>query len=711
MIKKLLLLASGLALMAQYAVGQDLIIEDPESYELRCASFSYFEDPSGNMTFEQIAALPQDSFRSYEKKVFNFGFTNSTFWIKTNVVNKTNEKLILFEIGQTNTDHVEMYGKGLEPQIISDLVAFTERSYPDPKPIFNLRLKPNDSKEIWVKVKGQDELVVPIHTGSKDAILEKSRRRETLFGIFAGIMAVMILYNLFLFISLRSSIYFFYVINILPLFIGQSSLLGYSNKFFWPDSAFWPDHAPIVFPLLSIVFGLLFASRFINLKRYMPWAVWSINVFIGISLVGVALSFAGFTTISSIVLNANGFISAIFLIVICAILTNQRVSSAKFLIVAWTIFLIGVMLYVLRSLSILEYNFLTNYSMPIGAAIETVLLSFALADRINTLKKQREESQRLMLMEVKKNNDLTRNQNLVLEEKVHQRTLELEVMNSDLQETLENLKSTQGHLIEAEKMASLGHLTAGIAHEINNPINYVSSNVEPLRQDLDDILTILNDYKGYAEGSDIDELKALLKKEVDMDVEYSIKEMKDLLNGIEEGARRTSEIVTGLKNFSRTDDDEAQSADINNGLRSTVAILKSELKDIETVLELGSIPHIKCYLGKLNQVFMNLIDNAIDAIKMRYTDATQGVLTIKSEVVDNNVIIKISDNGCGMPEDVKRNIFDPFYTTKDVGKGTGLGLSITYGIMEKHNGTISVESEENVGTTFTIELPINQDSE
>jgi signal transduction histidine kinase len=108
---------------------------------------------------------------------------------------------------------------------------------------------------------------------------------------------------------------------------------------------------------------------------------------------------------------------------------------------------------------------------------------------------------------------------------------------------------------------------------------------------------------------------------------------------------------------------------------------------------------------------MNLIDNAIDAIKMRYSDATQGILTIKSDVVGNNVVIKISDNGCGMPEDVQRNIFDPFYTTKDVGKGTGLGLSITYGIMEKHNGTISVESEENVGTTFTIELPINQESE
>ena len=203
-------------------------------------------------------------------------------------------------------------------------------------------------------------------------------------------------------------------------------------------------------------------------------------------------------------------------------------------------------------------------------------------------------------------------------------------------------------------MASLGQLTAGIAHEINNPINYVSSNVEPLRQDLGDILTILNGYKEFAKDSDLPEMKALLTQEEELDIDYAIKEMHELLGGIEEGAKRTSEIVTGLKNFSRTDDDEAQSADINNGIQSTITILKSEMKDIETVIELGSIPHIKCYLGKLNQVFMNLIDNAIDAIRDRYEDPTQGVLTVKTMHVDDKVVITMADNGCGMPEEVKK---------------------------------------------------------
>lgn len=695
-------------LLTNGANAQFLKIEDPTSYELRCRSFVFLEDKTGEMTIQDVKAVNTNQFVSYDLDVFNFGFTTSTFWLKTVIQNGSTLDEFMLEIGQTNTDLVEFYYDD-QVAIVSDLIKFNDREVKDPKPIFRFPIKPGQTKAVYVKVEGQDELVVPIHVSGSETIRDKGQLRETLFGLFAGILAVMILYNLFIFLSLRTSIYFFYVINILPLFIGQSSLVGYANKFFWPNSNFWPDHAVTIFPLISIIFGLIFMSRFINLKRHMPWSVWAINVFIGVSIVGIGFSLIGKTAIASIILNANGMVSALVIITICAILARRNVSSAKFVLFAWTFFLIGVILYVLQSLNILKYSLLTNYSMPIGAAIETVLLSIALADRINVLKKQREESQRLMLMEVKKNNDLTRNQNKVLEEKVKKRTEELEVMNLDLQETLSNLKSTQGHLVEAEKMASLGHLTAGIAHEINNPINYVSSNVEPLRQDLGDILTILDGYKDVAKSSENPELKALLEKEEELDIDYAIKEMHELLGGIEEGAKRTSEIVTGLKNFSRTDEDEAQNADINNGLNSTLAILKSELKNIQTVVELDSIPHIKCYLGKLNQVFMNLIDNAIDAIRDRYEDASKGVLTVRTRHVDNNIIVTIADNGCGMPEDVKNNIFDIFYTTKDVGKGTGLGLSITYGIMEKHNGHISVESEPDVGTTFTIELPITSE--
>ncbi len=696
------------AFTSAFCQAQNLQILDENSYDLRCKNFIFYEDPTGNLKYEDIKSLPNDSFKIYDKNVMNFSFSTSTFWLKAEVVNKTDKENFLFEIGQTNTDYVGFYANG-KSYFTSINAPFYERLIHDPKPIFPVEILPGKTEVVFAEIKGKDELVVPIHIGSKGSITSKSHTRQSLFALFVGIFVVMILYNLFLFISLRSTIYFLYVLYIVPLFIGQSSLLGYSNQFFWPNSAVIPDQAVTVFPLLTIVFGLLFASRFISLRRHMAWAMWPINIFIGVSLMGVVLSLFGYTTAASVILNANGMVSALFLIGVCAVLSRRKVNSAKFLLMAWTIFLIGVILYVMHSLNVIGYSFLTNYSMPIGSAFETVLLSFALADRINTLKKQREESQRLMLMEVKKNNDLTRNQNKILEDKVKKRTEELEIMNSDLQTTLVNLKSTQGHLVEAEKMASLGHLTAGIAHEINNPINYVSSNVEPLRQDLNDILTVLNGYKTIAESSNDEQLQAILKKEKELDLDYSIKEMHELLGGIEEGAKRTSEIVIGLKNFSRTDEDEAQSADINNGLRSTITILKSEMKGIELITELGSIPHIKCYLGKLNQVFMNLMDNAIDAIRERHSDLTEGTIKVTSSHTDKEVIITIEDNGMGMNEEIANSIFDPFYTTKEVGKGTGLGLSITYGIIEKHNGQISVSSKPNEGSTFTIQLPIDSE--
>ncbi|MFT5479992.1 MAG: two-component system NtrC family sensor kinase, partial [Bacteroidia bacterium] len=227
------------------------------------------------------------------------------------------------------------------------------------------------------------------------------------------------------------------------------------------------------------------------------------------------------------------------------------------------------------------------------------------------------------------------------------------------------------------------------------------------RKDLSDVSEILNIYRKRAEESDDPDLKKILEKEKELDLDYSLNEMKELIAGIEEGARRTSEIVTGLKDFSRTDEDEAKEADINQGIRSTLTILKSELGSVSLESNLGEIPEVRCYLGKLNQVFMNILDNSIDAVKDRWGNQPEGLVKIDSALVDDQIVIRINDNGAGIPAENLRNIFDPFFTTKEVGKGTGLGLAISYGIIEKHNGTITVDSELNKGTTFEIKLPIN----
>lgn len=277
----------------------------------------------------------------------------------------------------------------------------------------------------------------------------------------------------------------------------------------------------------------------------------------------------------------------------------------------------------------------------------------------------------------------------------------IQQQNDELQNTLAKLKDAQSQLVENEKMASLGQLTAGIAHEINNPINFVSSNVQPLRRDVDDVLSILQGYEETVRDKQFDtafEAVESLKRQLDVDL--LTQEIAELLDGIEEGAKRTSEIVKDLRNFSRLDEDDLKRASIQEGLDSTLLLLRSKYEPrIQVIRNYESVPPIDCYPGKLNQVFMNLIVNAIQAIP------ETGQIQIDVRSLGEQVEIRISDSGVGMSSEVKKRIFEPFYTTKDVGVGTGLGLSITFSIIERHHGSIEVESTEGVGTTFIIKLP------
>jgi len=380
---------------------------------------------------------------------------------------------------------------------------------------------------------------------------------------------------------------------------------------------------------------------------------------------------------------------------------------AFFFSIAWAVFLFGIALYVMKDFGILPYNNFTYYMMPVGSAIEVMLLSFALADRINILKKEKEASQEEALRVSLENERIIREQNAYLEQKVQERTIELQETNEELVVTLNNLKETQAQLVDAEKMASLGQLTAGIAHEINNPINFVSANVQPLRLDIQDIMSIIDQYGEAYQAEDIVEaVKSVeaFKKEIDFD--YIRNEIVELLTGIEDGAVRTAEIVKGLKTFSRLDESDLKPADLNEGLQSTLILLRNSVPDnVEVETELDDLPPVECFPGKINQIFMNIISNALQAMKVVQKDEKHHLI-IKSHFDEKNVYFSIKDSGPGMTDSVKSRIFEPFFTTKDVGEGTGLGLSIVFKIIETHGGNIDVNTAPGSGTEFLISLPI-----
>ncbi|MEL6674632.1 MAG: ATP-binding protein [Bacteroidota bacterium] len=270
----------------------------------------------------------------------------------------------------------------------------------------------------------------------------------------------------------------------------------------------------------------------------------------------------------------------------------------------------------------------------------------------------------------------------------------------ELEDTHQQLISTQTQLVTAEKMASLGQLTAGIAHEINNPVNFISGNIDPLKEDISQLLSILQAYEEKISQqrlensfSEVEQLKQ------EMELDYVKEEIQALLEGIEEGASRTTEIVKGLRTFARVDEGQPKTFDLQAGIESTLSLLKNQLQGIDVIHDFADIPQIEGYPGKLNQVFMNLLTNAIQAMPKG------GWIRISTKDLGEAVEIRIQDTGKGFPAADRHKIFEPFYTTKSIGEGTGLGLSISLGIIEQHHGTIEIDSMEGHGTEAVIVLP------
>ena len=302
-----------------------------------------------------------------------------------------------------------------------------------------------------------------------------------------------------------------------------------------------------------------------------------------------------------------------------------------------------------------------------------------------------------------------------------------------LESTIFQLQNAQAHLVQSEKMSSLGQLVAGVAHEINNPVNFIYGNLEPAQDYIKDLLQLV---QLYAEAMPDPPAEIIYHQQI-TEIEYLIDDLPKLISSIKVGAERIREIVLSLRNFSRLDEAEMKAVDIHSGIESTLMILQHRLKskpntsDVSVIKEYGVLPLVECFPGQLNQVLMNLIINAIDSLESRYMNNslesryTKNIpdtffqtneppfIWIRTQLEETSnsgtkkILISISDNGVGIPEAIQGKIFDPFFTTKPIGKGTGLGLAICHSIIvEKHRGTIGCNSTLGQGTEFIIEIPV-----
>lgn len=659
--------------------------------------------------------IEQQNFQPNKNGVPNFQLPVKSLWLNFKVRNLSSTSNLYLSFGDPNISNIWVYKKTPNGLTLikhtGALTKFKTRGNSNTAFDLDFSVPQNSEEEFYVRVSAPHAFELPITINDERSLSYNNFVQILIIGLYCGIIISILLYNLFLFFATADRSYLIYVIYLFTVGLAQISFAGWSYKLLWPSHPVLNSYLVIATSCLAGCMALAFAKSFLNTKYYTPFLNKLLSFLLFGYFVGIVLSFTPLAWISYIIFNVFGLLLSITLLYTSISIYRKGFRPANFYFISWSIFLSCLIVYLLKNLNIAPANNFTHYILYFATSAEAILFSMALADRINILKKEKEASQAEALQRAKENEQLVKEQNIILENKVEQRTHELRLSNESLSVALENLKDAQTQLVEAEKMASLGQLTAGIAHEINNPINFVKSNINPLRLDVRDLVDVLNEYDGLHTINDEPSYKRKLveidrfKKQIDLD--FLQKEIDSLIVGIEEGAERTAEIVQGLRTFSRLDEAELKIVNIHEGILSTLVILKNSTPYfVKIEKDFQAIGDIECYPGKLNQVFMNIITNGIQAIGAKQEKTDEESIIITTRDIDNNHIqISIKDTGIGMTEEVKHRIFEPFFTTKDVGQGTGLGMAIVFKIIQKHEGKIDILSQPCKGSEFIITLP------
>ncbi|MGB0525660.1 MAG: ATP-binding protein [Flammeovirgaceae bacterium] len=572
-----------------------------------------------------------------------------------------------------------------------------------------------------------------IYLGTETALSTQRYRITMQTVLITGIALAFLCYHLGLFYLRRQNRSYLYfalfclTIALRLLSSDQMIILDFFPNLSW----FWRIRMDVFSFYLSVPTSLLFTRSVFPAE--FPKKLTNIIIAIGIStsiccLITPAdfysqlIPYYRYYALAVFVLLIYGFVNAI-----------QRNRNGSILLAsAAFIFVIFAIHDILLGANVIESVELVSYGIVILIIAKAMVLSKQfvttfhqaelLSTKLQNINQELEEKVKVRTKEIEEKNQILAQKNQYLtvsEEELVQSTEELKIINTNLeqakreiekmlmqeQKSLKALKEAQAKLIQSEKMASLGQMTAGIAHEINNPINFVTGGAQSIRLALQDLARILKHYEELKDLSDTKDIQKKLAKIASLEKQISFEETKEevanLVEDIEMGAQRTAEIVKGLQNFSRSTQAQLTLSNLHEGIDSCLVILRHKYKDhIQIMKDYDpNLQPIYCYFSQLNQVFMNLINNAIDAI------AEKGTIEIITKSLANTLEIRIKDSGSGIPPDILPKIFDPFFTTKEVGKGTGLGLSISYGVIEHHQGTMEVENTSDKGTTFLITLP------
>ena len=643
-------------------------------------------------------------FQKLDKPFINFGITSSAIWIKCTIRNETTDKLII-ELGNTTLYDVQFYEfdslRLLKMYHTGNWLPYKQRSINSVDYQFQVASEPHSTETIYLRVQDFRGTQFPLIAGTQTSIYKKNSFRSLLEGMFYGFILVMLLYNLFIYLSLWDRSYLYYVLYIFFLGFWNATANGYSFKYIWPTLPFLNQYVDALACFVGVT-SLLFAINFLRTKQYTPLFHKMLQVLLGLYGVTFIFLVTHNFLIGVIILEIVSLVGVLILFVTACLVLRQGYKPAKYFLIAWTLLLVGITIFILKDYNVFPYNSFTRHSMQFGSALEAMLLSIALANRINVLKKEKEEADLETMASLEENKKLITEQNILLEKNVEERTQELKKTNEHLVKVIKDLKDTQAQLIQKEKMASLGELTAGVAHEIQNPLNFVNNFSEVSNELLEEMKTELSAGNGQQAMAIADDIKQNLEK-------------------IIQHGSRADAIVKGMLQHSRNNAGVREPTDINTladeYLRLSYHGLRAKDKSFNAKFETEfdkNLEKINVVPQDIGRVILNLINNAFYAAfqpsKGGLSDSNNEKIPtvwIGTKKENDKVFISVRDNGPGIPKEIIDKIFQPFFTTKAAGQGTGLGLSLSYDIITKeHGGELKVETKEGEGTTFIVILPV-----
>ncbi|RZL41345.1 MAG: hypothetical protein EOP00_25020, partial [Pedobacter sp.] len=532
--------------------------------------FYYYTDSLHNLTVKDAEKLYKDGkFSKIETDKINFSFTKNAYWFRITVKNNDANNLHnwVISINHPTLDNIVFYSQGKngnwEQKQLGDTYPFNQRLVNARNFLMPVDFKDTGNQVYILRLQSNGTLQLPAILEQYKPIISSSAHNEMLYGIFYGILFVVVIYNIFIYFPLRDKSYLVYAVNIGGTLIFYASLNGHSFQFLWANFPVWGNYALLVGLSGGICASALFAKLFLHTEKYSKILTALLYFF---TFAGVAFFFCSFFVNYRIMI----IVSAITVITECTtillagiICVRNGEKAARYFTAAWGVFLIGAILLALQLFDLLKANILISHTVEIGSALQVLLLFFALGERYRLMNVEKEEAQDNFI-------EVQKDINEQLDQKVQVRTNELETVMTDL-------KTAQTQLVQAEKMASLGTLTAGVAHEINNPINFISGGIGALKTNYNDIEEILQLAVKLDVNTDnkiaVDQIKKLRN-------EYSIREimpeMNDLFSSVNNGAQRVKEIVKGLSTFSRLDENDLKLSDIESGINSTLLLLNAK---------------------------------------------------------------------------------------------------------------------------------------